>query len=93
MTDSVQSLVCHNTEERREERVMRRRRQEMSAHVRSEQLQLTGSAIRYRGGAGGPDSGHTAGGGTLIWEGCAESGRDGECYITLALASIDAHLI
>ena len=49
----------------------------MSAHVRSEQLQLTGSAIRYRGGAGGPDSGHTAGGGTLIWEGCAESGRDG----------------
>ena len=42
---------------------MRRRRQEMSAHVRSEQLQLTGSAIRYRGGAGGSDSGHTAGAG------------------------------
>ena len=31
MTDSVQSLVCHNTEER--ERVMRRRRQEMSAEM------------------------------------------------------------
>ena len=43
--------------------------------MRSEQLQLTGSAIRYRGGAGGARlRSHGGGwpeGGTLIWEGCA----------------------
>ena len=59
VTASVQSLVYHN----------RRRRQEMSAHVRSEQLQLTGSAIRYQGGLRSHGGGWGA---TLIW--CSRSG-------------------
>ena len=59
-------LVCHNMEQR----VMRRTREEMSAHLRSEiQPQLTGSAIRYQEQrrAGLRSHGWGWGGELLIW--------------------------